>query len=89
MDRTITIRIVTENLPNGIRGATAMKEKDRFVVLLNGDQDDPETVGSFVHEMLHIYHGDFESGLPVDQIEATRHRETLEIMEILSKRKDS
>ena len=88
MDRTITIKIITENMPSSIKGFSMKTGAEEFAVFLNGHEDDPDTVGSFLHEMLHIYHGDLDKSLPSDQLEKERHREIEEVLEALRKREN-
>ena len=84
MDKTISIRIITNELPDIVQGACIKNGEDSYILVLNGADEDPATVGAFLHEMLHIYHGDHESGLPVAEIEAARHKEIIDILDMLN-----
>lgn len=86
MDRTITIRIKTEQLPESVRGVSVERRPEDYIMLLNGQEDDPETVAAFLHEMLHIYHEDHGRAGGTDGIEAERHEELQRIITAINKR---
>lgn len=86
MDRTITIRIKTEQLPESVRGVSVERRPEDYIMLLNGREDDPETVAAFLHEMLHIYHGDHGRAGETDGIEEERHEELQNIIAVINKR---
>ena len=71
----------------GVRAACMKNGKDNFVLFLNGNTEDPDTVGSFLHEMLHILHQDYENtSCPVGQIEAARQQEIIDVLDALRTR---
>lgn len=75
-DRKIKLRIVEQPLPQGIHGAS-VKDGDTIIVFINEDDTPDEQQGAFIHEMLHVWHGDHDQeGVNVQQLEAERHRET-------------
>ena len=74
MNRTITISIISQNMPEGINGATIKKASDNYIIFLNDNQNQADITASFIHEMLHIYHDDFNSDMTATEIEAVRHK---------------
>ena len=84
MDRTITIRLVTREMPEAISGFCQKKGDDSYLVILNDRDGEPRTAGSFIHEMLHIYHDDYSKDLPADKIELERIKETRLLLEHLT-----
>lgn len=87
--RDINITMCRAELPEGFRGISTLKG-DKYIVVLNENMSPAEKVASFLHECLHIYHRDhYNSVTPADQIEARRHRELIEILEILKAREEN
>ena len=76
-ERAFKLRIITTPLPPGVHGMSAKDGDDRFIVLINED-DDPDTQQeAFIHKMLHIWHGDHDrENVDVQQLEAERRAET-------------
>lgn len=73
--RKFTVYLHEVELPEGIDGATSPNkgEEKSYTILLDSKQNDIERAATFLHEMLHIYRRDFESGKTVQQIEAETH----------------
>ena len=87
--RDINITMCRAELPEGFRGICTLKG-DKYIVVLNENLTPAEKVASFLHECLHIYHRDHNNSItPVDQIEARRHKELIEILEILKAREEN
>ena len=75
-ERNIKLRIITAPLPSEIHGASGTGDGQQFTVLIN-EADDPERQAqAFLHEMLHIWHGDHSRpGAEVNETERERHTE--------------
>lgn len=75
-EQKIMLRIIKAPLPRSIHGTSA-KDGDAIIVLVNEDDDPDRQQEAFIHECLHIWHGDHDrTGADVQQLEAQRHRET-------------
>ena len=87
MKRDITLHISTAEMPTTVRGVSVPKRggsKDEFLIILNEGLSDSERTAAFLHEMLHIWHGDHEAVTDVDLLEKIRHQELLDIAQGLS-----
>lgn len=84
--RKIVIKIFKEYLPETIHAFTSQRDNATYWIFLNANESDEEQVASFIHECTHIYHEDFDSDLNADEIEAIRHNEVKQVLEILSNR---
>ena len=71
MDRTITMRVVTMALPEGVNGACMPDKKGGFIVVISETAPDQEE--TFLHECRHIWRDDWKNSLPVSQIEQCTH----------------
>ena len=67
MDRSISMRVVTMALPEGVNGACMPDGKGWFIVAISETAPDQEE--TFLHECRHIWRRDIDSSLPVSQIE--------------------
>ena len=83
MDRTITMRIITADLPETVNGACTQTGENKFLVTINGIKTDQRQAAAFLHECLHIWHDDFSAGGSIDKIEAHRHREIIDLLQLL------
>lgn len=83
MDRKITLTIKSAPLPPAINAATLKSGIDNYFVVLNGEKNDDEQTAGLLHEMLHVWHRDFDSPEPADSIERNRHAELLRLLKIL------
>ena len=83
-ERKIGIMFKEEKLPGTINGLTVERGKDAYMILLRDDMTETEKAAAFLHEMLHIYHNDHESGKSLDELEKERHAELLELLTYLS-----
>lgn len=76
MRRKMKIELAETALPDPIDGATVNDGKRQdFLVVLNSEKDDLRRAAAFLHEMLHIYHNDFESSKSAAEIERERDTE--------------
>lgn len=75
-EQRIKLRIVKSPLPPSVHGLSA-KDGDTFIILINGSDGQNEQEKTFIHEMLHIWHGDHDrSPEELQALEAQRHRTT-------------
>ena len=82
--RDITISVYWADLPDTIRGFSQLKNNGNFRIFLNNADSRERQTATFLHECLHIYHGDHDRpDLTTDQIEAIRHKEIRDMLEIL------
>lgn len=80
-EQRISIRIIKTPLPQAINGLS-MKDGNTFIVLINENDSQDEQKETFIHEMLHIWHGDHDREFKdVQQLEEQRHQETTWILE--------
>ena len=82
-DRTVTVRIIKADLPETVNGMCMKNKDDGFVVFLNDKATEIRQASGFLHEMLHIWHDDYNSECPMDQIEAERHKELKDILNMM------
>ena len=72
-ERKLTLRVITEKLPQTMHGISA-KDGSGYIVLINEDDTPEQQAETFLHEMGHIYHGDHDrQGINVNNLEAVRH----------------
>ena len=88
MERDISIKLVTVNdYPDFFHGATLMhsiEPTEKYTVVLNDDKDELYKTATFLHEMLHVFHGDNISTEDVEEIESKRRAELLQVLRILT-----
>lgn len=77
----INIQLVKMSLPSGAEGAACKDPDGGYMILINSDLTEEAQTEAFIHEMLHIWHGDFESSTPIGTLEALRHEEVKSIIE--------
>lgn len=84
-ERVMTVRLVhAAGFPQGFHGAVYPIAPGKYTILLNNTDTDQQQAESFLHECLHIYHGDLErEGVNVDRLEAERHAELATILPAL------
>ena len=76
MKRKMQIELAEIALPDPFDGATVSDTGGQdFLVVLNSEKDDLRRAAAFLHEMLHIYHNDFESSKSAAEIESERDAE--------------
>lgn len=72
-ERRVSLRIIKTELPEDIKGVCSVCSDGSYLILINQDLDEREQEASFLHEMLHIYHNDFDSDMSIHEIENKRH----------------
>ena len=80
-DRTVSLRIVRANLPDGVSGMTTKDDDDSYIIFLDDREPEIAQVASFLHECLHIWHKDHDSGMSTGLIEEMRHKELKDILQ--------
>ena len=76
-----------DGLPGGISGTVIKaQEPQRYKIGLNADATEIQRLATFLHEVIHIYNHDLDTGGDVAEIEARTHRQLLEALELLKKR---
>ena len=76
--RTIKIQLVTtDEMPESVKGVCGGDDGSGYLVVLNGSKTPDEQALAFLHECLHIYHGDSSKreGKTADQLEKERNAE--------------
>ena len=90
MQRKYKLNIITTEMQEGIHGASMMPEGTKEVtVFINSTMTAAEQAATFLHECLHLWHEDHSSGGDVNAIEAARHAEIIDLLEILKQREES
>ena len=82
------IRLGRSAGPRAIGGTTSpmpVKNGEGYLVWINTVHGEKRAAASWLHEALHIYHGDFDDPRPVAEIEAERRAELRELLQILIK----
>lgn len=81
------LKVIEMEIPGGIDGCIARWGEDsgEYRIFINNKMDDRQKIHTFIHEILHLYRGDFDKeGGNVNQIEAECHQLTQEILEALN-----
>lgn len=77
-DETITLRIITAPLPQGVHGLSAKDGATITVVINEADALDQQE-RAFLHEMRHVWNNDHDrEGANVTELETIRHRDRRE-----------
>ena len=84
MEREITVRMITADLPECINGMCHMDAPGRYIVVIDSKGTPQQQAAAFLHECLHIWHNDTATTLPADQIEQMRHREIIDLLQLLA-----
>ena len=85
--REMNISVFTMDMPEAIHAFVTQRGCGKYWIFLNSAENETQRTASFIHECLHIYHGDHErDDLTADQIEAIRHAETVEVLQVLRDR---
>lgn len=84
-ERKITIRVfTTDELPDKVGGGCMkIDDGDNYVMAINGTRDERTQVLDFLHECLHIWYRDIDSGRTATEIEAERRRELRELVRVM------
>lgn len=75
------LKVIEMDLP--VEGCCCKWGKDsgEYRIFIDKALSEPKKLETFIHEMIHLYHGDLDStGKSVDEVEARAHRETEEIL---------
>lgn len=89
-EQTLTIRVMTiPKMPKGVHGLSCPENPHnpdgRFLIWLNGNDSEDRQTYSFIHEMLHVWHGDHgNDDMSVQLLETIRHYETDKLMQLIS-----
>lgn len=75
----LPLKITVAKMPllAGARGVVVKDTDGGCMVIINSDLTEDEQAAAFTHEMLHIWHNDFENPATADRIEAARHTATI------------
>lgn len=85
-ERELHIRIASRPLPDGTNGVLWRTDENSYTVCIDSSQDEDGQAAAFLHECLHLWHGDMEDpARDVDEIERERHAELLRILERMAK----
>lgn len=71
--RELNIHLYTEPLPETVRGVVT-ENQGYYIICINNLLSEEEQQQAFIHEMLHIYNNDFNSGDSVQAIEERTHK---------------
>ena len=79
------LKVIEINFPGKTKGAGCLWDEDtgEYRIFLNSALSDEEKLKTFIHEMVHLYHGDFTSNGDVQEKESRCHSETKKIIESL------
>lgn len=85
--RTITLQVVTEDMPEGVHGMSlpknSKKDTDTYIVYINEDDTEDEQTIAFLHECLHVWHRDhYRAGANVSELEYERHEELKRLLQL-------
>jgi len=71
-------------MPKTIQGACTLDKRDgKIIVALNADLTEDEQAAAFLHEMLHLYHGDLnKENTTAREIEEERQEEMQRLLRI-------
>lgn len=73
MDREVVIRMVTTGgMPDTVSGCCRLKD-GKYLILINENKSADEQTAAAVHEFLHIWHDDHNSGRRSGLLERERH----------------
>ena len=87
MRRNYNLNIITTPLAPEVKGLSMQPEgKKEITIVINSSLPENEQTASFLHECLHLWHDDHSSNKDLDEIETARHKETIELLEILKQR---
>ena len=78
--KDIYLRIVWEQLPAGVHGASGKDPAGGFIVLLNENETQEEQEKAAVHELFHVLRGDHDKTGPIEKVEQEAERLTQELL---------
>lgn len=76
------LKVIEADIP--VRGCVSRwsETSGEYRIFINKNLPDQEKLEVFVHEMIHLYHGDFENeDISLQEKEARSHQETKKMME--------
>ena len=85
MDQQLQINITTAQLPEKIHSILQKTGRGGYNIFINSDQTEDERAAAYLHEALHIYHGDADSKTPADIIEQERHAELKRLLQLMAR----
>lgn len=71
----VKIKVVEVFLPEDVHGMLQQLAPDSYRVFINRNMPEDEKTSTFIHEVLHIWHGDFDREISVNELESLRHLE--------------
>lgn len=75
MQRTLKLTITVEEMPDGINSAIIEPRGNDYMIAINNRLSQDEQAAAFLHECLHLWHGDCDNPKEADTIEAERRQE--------------
>ena len=81
--REVKIKIHCEQMPGKVRAALIEPKPGCYQIFLNAGLSDQEQAAGFLHECLHIYHGDTAEPVGAGTIEERRHNELKQLLSFL------
>ena len=84
-ERNISIRLIRSGrIPGSVDGCVLKLDgDDNYMMMINSEKSERAQVIAFLHECLHIWHRDHDSGRAVNTIEKDRHSELRELLDKL------
>ena len=87
--RAITLTVIKDDrLFEEVGGFCQPLGSDRYRVVINANDSADDQALSFLHEMLHIWHRDFNSVGDVRRIEGERRQEFLRLLQKAAEEED-
>lgn len=84
MKRKMKIDLAEAALPDSMNGVTLNEGGSQdYLVAINSNKGDLQRAATFLHEMLHIYHDDFNSTRSAAEIEIEREAELKAIARLI------
>ena len=83
-DRKLTLRIKSVPAPDNVHGAGTRKG-DAYLLLINENDTEQRQLLALLHEILHIWHNDYDHGPGTDltELERVRHEELKTLLQLL------
>lgn len=86
--RSISLTIEEVDLPESVDGVSTERQPGEYVIFINGNKDNDAKSGIFLHEMLHVWHGDHDNDMDTDELELIRHEELKRILTDLTEKRE-
>lgn len=78
------LKAIEIDLPRKIKGVSCpWNNPGEYRIFIDRSLSELEKLETFIHEMIHLYHGDHEAGGNIQEIEARTHKATEEILKKL------